>query len=455
MTISGMSRRFYLLALLVVGWSCGWGVESGSAIQGPPQVVLAIPDHGDNDVDPQLAKIRIEFDQEMSPAGYSFCGGGPSFPQVVGKPTWVNAKVLEMQVRLQPEHDYILSINCESAQQCRSKNGQPAIPYPISFRTRAAGKQASPLLTVDQQKSVVDKLSELIKERYSYRDLRKVDWPTVWSTCRAKLSEPISSAALARHLARELQVTDDPHIVIKLGAVTLGTTKGVMPAANFNGKAVVGSVQDLVNYNRCVATARVGDDIGYLLITSWADGADALQPAFDFLAKAHQWRAIIIDVRPNRGGDERLAKQVASYFVAEKVVYAKHRFLDSQQPDGFGAWQTRIVEPIAGQKPFAGPVAVLMGPANMSSNEAFLLMMKQCQQACLVGEKSMGSSGNPQPHDLGHGISVMLPSWQSAFPDETILEGRGVEPDHTVNSTPTDFASRDPILNAAAELIKK
>lgn len=444
------SAPLILLWLVLQTWV---GIGDAHAIQSPPQVVVASPDHGDNDVDPQLTTIRIEFDQEMSAAGYSICGGGPNFPQVVGKPSWVNAKVLEMQVKLQPEHDYNLSINCESAQQCRSQKGQPAVPYPLSFRTRAAGAPANPLLTVEQQTAVMDRLSELVRDRYSYRDLRNVNWKEVWQTNREKISQPMSAPALARQLAKALRAANDPHIAVKLNSFGLSATAGPYPVSNFNGRSVAGIVKDLVNHNRCVATARVGDDIGYLLITTWADGAESIRPAIDFLKNADRWRAIIIDVRPNGGGDEMLARKVAAHFVSEQVIYAKHRFVDPQQSNGFGQWQSRALEPIAGQKPFGGPVAVLMGPTNMSSNEAFLLMMRQCRQARLIGGKSLGSSGNPQPHELGHGISVMLPSWQSAFPDETLLEGRGIEPDQSISTSPADLAKHDAILAAAIEWI--
>ena len=83
-----------------------------------------------------------------------------------------------------------------------------------------------------------------------------------------------------------------------------------------------------------------------------------------------------------------------------------------------------------------------MGPASMSSCESFLLMMKQVPGCTLVGQRSYGSSGNPQPVDLGNGVTAFVPSWKDLRPDGTCLEGEGVEPDVEVKAGPRDFAAR-------------
>jgi hypothetical protein len=423
--------------------------------QNAPRVILAIPDNADQDVDPNLNKIQIRFDQQMSNKGYSICGGGPSFPQVVGKPQWIDAQTLELQVKLTPEHDYSFSVNCDSAQQCQSRQGVPAIAYPIAFRTRAAGAPPAALLTGDQQRRVWEQLATLINENYSYRDRLGIDWSKHWQATRGEQEQPISASAMARRLAASLQVADDPHLAVKLNSFTLGTLHRAMPVANFNGKTVGKYVKSLVNHQGGIATGVIDNDVGYLLIASWAVGEQNLQPAWDFLSQADRWRAIVIDVRLNGGGDEMMARRVASHFVSEPKIYAQHRFRDSAAPDGFGAWQTRSIEPLSGGKPFAGNVAVLMGPSNMSSNEAFLMMMRQAPRSRLFGEKSLGSSGNPRPYELGHGLIVMIPSWQSANPAGEIIEGRGIEPDVTVTTTPSELTKQDKILEAAIHWLKQ
>ena len=90
----------------------------------------------------------------------------------------------------------------------------------------------------------------------------------------------------------------------------------------------------------------------------------------------------------------------------------------------------------------------------MSSNEAFVLMMKQARDAIIVGQKTYGSSGNPKPHDLGNDVTIMLPSWQVLRPDGSCWEGEGIAPDVPVPCTSRDFETRDPTLYKALELLR-
>jgi C-terminal processing protease CtpA/Prc len=75
--------------------------------------------------------------------------------------------------------------------------------------------------------------------------------------------------------------------------------------------------------------------------------------------------------------------------------------------------------------------------------------MKQVPGTVVVGAASQGSSGNPKPHDLGNGVTVLLPSWKDLTPDGQEMEGVGVPPDIEVKASPADFNTSDPVLEAA------
>ena len=79
----------------------------------------------------------------------------------------------------------------------------------------------------------------------------------------------------------------------------------------------------------------------------------------------------------------------------------------------------------------------------MSSNEAFLLMMRAAG-ATLVGETSGGSSGNPRRYPLPNGMQIVLPQWQSLTPDGAMIEGVGITPDIEVieDAAPPDETLR-------------
>ena len=68
--------------------ACGLAIVAAPLVAAPPRVIKAEPDDGDDEVAASLAKIRIEFDQDMQRAGFSFCG---SETGITGRPQWKSA----------------------------------------------------------------------------------------------------------------------------------------------------------------------------------------------------------------------------------------------------------------------------------------------------------------------------------------------------------------------------
>ncbi len=114
---------------------------AGLSNAAPPKVIKMIPQNGKQDVDPAIEQIRIEFDQDMNSDGFSICGGGPNFPELLGKPRWLDKRTLVADVKLKPNYEYQMSINCQSYQNCKSVNGEPAEIYQVNFKTASTALQ--------------------------------------------------------------------------------------------------------------------------------------------------------------------------------------------------------------------------------------------------------------------------------------------------------------------------
>lgn len=425
------------------------------SLASPPQVISALPDDGDTAVDPALTEIRIEFDQDMSDGSFSICGGGPSFPKLSGKPRWETPRLLILPVALQPKAEYAFGINCPSARNTRSATGESAIPYPISFSTRAINDPAPPPLSPAENAKAFEALRSAITDSYSYRDTCGVDWNQTFTEFTPRLTAATTPAAFARTTARLLARAKDLHNSVRVGSRTFATHRREVPP-NANPDLIARSVPEFAKASSIIWTGRFTDGIAYINVLSWmGDSPAVLDPAFTVLHANPDARGVIIDVRFNSGGDERLARQLASRFIDAPATYSKSRFRDPAAPDGLGPFIDRRIEPAPEAERFRGKVAILMGPANMSSCESFLLMAATSPRARLFGSKSYGSSGNPQPHDLGNGVTVFLSSWQDFAPDGTLVEGKGVAPTVEVEFSAGTKAESDPVLDAALSWIRE
>jgi hypothetical protein len=88
------------------------------------------------------------------------------------------------------------------------------------------------------------------------------------------------------------------------------------------------------------------------------------------------------------------------------------------------------------------------------AGESFILMMKQAPHTRTFGGTTCGSSGNPKPVEIAPGVVVRLPSWKDLLPDGTLLEGRGIGRDESVEVTPQQLRGSDPILDAALKWLR-
>ena len=325
-------------------------VQSSAAavVAAPPKVVKAEPENGDIGVDPSLNTIRIVFDQPMG-RGMSVVGGGEEFPTVLGRGRWVNSRTLVIKVKLEPNHDYWLSINNQKFQNFRNRSGEPAIPYPIRFRTgagkRVAGSKEKDTqradgashLTSEENARAVRRLRTAIRDHYSYRDRLGIDWQQLFASQESSLTGAHTPTEFAKIAGTLLARAQDKHIWFQVGDDIIPSF--VRPSVpNANPSLIRQLVPGLQLHGKAVASGRWDDGIGYLAIASWNPAVlKNGKVVLDALNGLRDTRALIIDVRLNGGGDETVAQQVAGCFVGERKLYAKNVYRTPGTPNGFTA----------------------------------------------------------------------------------------------------------------------
>jgi C-terminal processing protease CtpA/Prc len=204
-----------------------------------------------------------------------------------------------------------------------------------------------------------------------------------------------------------------------------------------------------------VLWGRSDDGIGYLVIAAWSKDLDfpAIEQA---LAALRDCKAMVIDARPNCGGDEALAQRVAAWFVDGRKVYAKQRVRVKAGRYGFGPVTTRALSGNSDRRQrFLGPIAVLTSRYVMGANESFVMMLQQAASCTVVGQPTWGSSGSPKLFELGNGTAALVPTVQDQRPDGTGIEGEGIAPDVLVECSADDLLDGDPILAKALELLRR
>ncbi len=133
-----------------------------------PKVVKTVPQNGDENIRPGLRRIKILFDQDMDRQGHSVCGGGPTFPEIVGKPRWTDKRTFTMSAKLKPFTEYELYVNSPTHKNFKNLQGEPAVVYHLKFKTapvkgKAPGPGKSPAILLQKARYAEETEGDLDK----------------------------------------------------------------------------------------------------------------------------------------------------------------------------------------------------------------------------------------------------------------------------------------------------
>ena len=108
-----------------------------------PKIVAMIPANGAQDVDPNLQTIVVTFDRPMRDGGWATVAvaSWDQVPKSTGPQYDQTRKVFTMQVQLQPEKEYVFSLNDERYLGFCSEEGIPLAPVAVRFKTKPADKK--------------------------------------------------------------------------------------------------------------------------------------------------------------------------------------------------------------------------------------------------------------------------------------------------------------------------
>ena len=199
------------------------------------------------------------------------------------------------------------------------------------------------------------------------------------------------------------------------------------------------------------------DNIGYLSIDRMhgyeepgtepgvTSDLDVLRPALDSaLMTLGETAALIIDIRLNQGGEDRVALEIAGRFSAvEQVAYRKK----VRSNEGFANEHVVNLVP-SSENPYMKPIYLLVSAGTYSAAEGFALTMKGLPNVTLVGEPTGGIFSDAISKTLPNGWKFTLSSEIYSDLDGHVYEGTGIPVDQIVDFFVVEniLAGRDPAI---------
>lgn len=287
---------------------------------------------------------------------------------------------------------------------------------------------------------------------YAFFELKGVDWRAAGDAHRPP--ENATDAQLFIALADLVDELNDPHVVVRTPHTRYQSGFGLASReTRFNEELVNRALRfewkstpdNRIKYGKLTA------DIGYLRIPGFGGGGWG--PDVEIPLRELSITSLVIDIRDNGGGDNAIALEVAGRFADARRLAAWFRYRNGPRHSDFTDYIPHHVEP-RGDVRFTGPVVVLTNRRVASAAEDFLLLMRALPHVTVVGDTTMGASGNPLMRELANGWTYQLSEWIEYTPERVAFEGAGLAPHVAVQITGEDvLASNDPQLNRAVQLL--
>jgi carboxyl-terminal processing protease len=204
--------------------------------------------------------------------------------------------------------------------------------------------------------------------------------------------------------------------------------------------------RDVIQQREVRSEALGGGSIGYLRLAGFSDNA-AAQLEDEIQAHLDEGRtSLILDLRGNPGGYVTAARDIASEFIADGVIFWEEDAAGGQVATDATAGGI-ATDP-------ALEIVVLVDRGSASASEIVAGALQDRERATLVGETTFGKGTVQQWQELtGEGGAFRLTIAKWLTPDKRWIHDTGIEPDVAV-ALPDEIPSgTDPILDRALELL--
>jgi C-terminal processing protease CtpA/Prc len=209
--------------------------------------------------------------------------------------------------------------------------------------------------------------------------------------------------------------------------------------------------QEAHGKHEVVGVAQQGD-VAVVSIKSLEGGKPRVQAIDDTLAKARAAKAIVIDLRGDRGGVDLVGYRIVADLAAGKAPLGTAKILAADEtiarrPSwkklavGADGWATLDLTVDALPARYPGKVAVVIDAGCVSTCEVVAAALRADVGAVLVGETTGGSSGAPIEVTLASHATIAIPTWNLVSAEGKPIEGDGVMPDVAAVATPDALAA--------------
>jgi len=294
-----------------------------------------------------------------------------------------------------------------------------------------------------------DYLWHEVDKKYSYFDLKDIDWDEIRNRYRALLTEEMSEEELFNVMASMMNELRDDHSNLISPFNISRYNLPLQERKNFLAR----TVEEFYLPNGNITGPffhdfLAGGTVGYVRYGSFMNNIDS-RSMDHVLTRYRNTQGLILDLRENRGGSITNIPILLERFTPERIHAANAITRNGPMRNNFGPPEPFIIGAHDGVR-YLNPVVVLIDRGSYSASTFFALLTKKNPNLILMGDTTGGGGGLPNGGQLPNGWTYRFSVSQLLDLNGNNYAEQGVPPDIFAEFDWTDL-TRDEILERALE----
>jgi len=306
---------------------------------------------------------------------------------------------------------------------------------------------------VTDKKEVFNYLWKSVDEKYSFFELKNIDWDAIHSRFEPGISNAMTDKQFFDTLAVMLDLLQDGHTGIT-SPFDDHKNSGVFSRGpeNLNVRLIADHYSNGWGHQKgSLRHIPLADgQIGYVY---YGDFSDIVTDSdMDYILNEYKdTKGLIIDIRGNTGGSADNIFKLAKRFAKNRTLVFRSVLKNGPEHNNFTEPTETWLEPAANI--YTGKVCVLTNRKVFSAASVFTLTMRELPNVTVVGDTTGGGLGLPIGTELPNGWQVHFSGSQLFTPDGICYE-MGIPPDVQVDMNKDDENKGiDSIIEKAIKVI--
>ncbi len=297
-----------------------------------------------------------------------------------------------------------------------------------------------------------DYLADQVDKKYSYFELKGIDWETVQTEYRKKLYAGMSEDSLFTVLANMLNELRDDHVnLVSPFNISMYNVQLTGPA-NVHPRTILEHylLDDLRVTGAFLHGFIANKQVGYMNYSSFMANVDN-ESLDHILTRYKDTQGLILDLRANGGGSVVNIPLILERFTPDRRLVGYSITRNGPKHTDFSQRENFFIGRHDGIR-YTKPVMVLIDRGSYSATTFFALATKAFPNITLIGDTTGGGGGLPGGGQLPNGWTFRLSVSQLLDLEGNNYAEEGVPPDIFTNFDWADLTKDEIIERAISEI---